>query len=877
MTNAMRWSRIPAGASVVLLSLVLMGAEKGGCGPIDPPVTTGDQCAAAADCVGLPHVMCLGDWACDTGACKWQCDLPDVACTQDSQCAKGEVCTFVTECPACTTAVPPCMAPCTSVGHCATATTTECVVGGCSGQLCGAKGDDLVSDCMYAEWYGCLQFSTCGNFGTNGACGWEVTPAFTSCMAGLSCGADSACAPGYVCQNGTCVLPEQPVGCFSDSDCGEGTHCSISDGVCASDPTCPMCDVCYGQCVPDVTPVACTADIDCKEGYICQQTAVCPPCVYESGCKVACQMVGQCVPKPVEFCTSDAECLTGQYCRIDACPADANCGPDASGAMNCVCTGSCQPVVTPGTCQTDADCQAGERCYWTGGCPPCDCASGTPDCACPMCMPPLNGQCGPYCDPAQAETCWNGIDDNCDGQVDEGCTPATPCTSDADCAQYEYCSLEVPVYDAAGNLSCCPANARCTPDIPSCVAGQCRLQAGYCWTDGDCGYGEQCLGASRCPPGAMCFVADYPGKCSPAEQLPCQSSADCPADQVCQWINGCPICECASEDPTCTCPMCAPAANGWCVPAGCVDRDGDGFCGTQDCDDANSAVFPGAAEPCDGIDNDCDGQVDEACQAQCFSDADCGAYETCQLLYAAGGASPVACCPPNAFCDSTMPPCGGGTCVLQSGLCWSDTDCGYGQKCEGAIVCPPGAMCFVADQPGKCVDAGLKCIADTDCTAGEFCDMTRNPISACCLPDQVCLMYLPVCQGLCSLQDGRCWTDADCVNGGACEGARKCPPGALCILPDAAGTCSTPTTPAKCSMDSDCATGQACRLITVCPACAGNIPPCAMPCSVEGQCMNECVSNADCGVSQYCEITKCDPATGTKCLGPYYCRPYGLD
>jgi hypothetical protein len=50
-----------------------------------------------------------------------------------------------------------------------------------------------------------------------------------------------------------------------------------------------------------------------------------------------------------------------------------------------------------------------------------------------------------------------------------------------------------------------------------------------------------------------------------------------------------------------------------------------------------------------------------------------------------------------------------------------------------------------------------------------------------------------------------------------------------------------------------------------------------MPCSVEGQCMNECVSNADCGVSQYCEITKCDPATGTKCLGPYYCRPYGLD
>ena len=46
----------------------------------------------------------------------------------------------------------------------------------------------------------------------------------------------------------------------------------------------------------------------------------------------------------------------------------------------------------------------------------------------------------------------------------------------------------------------------------------------------------------------------------------------------------------------------------------CRDVDGDGFgdasCG-DDCDDTNPAIFPGADELCDGVDNNCDGEVDE--------------------------------------------------------------------------------------------------------------------------------------------------------------------------------------------------------------------------------------------------------------------------
>ena len=53
-----------------------------------------------------------------------------------------------------------------------------------------------------------------------------------------------------------------------------------------------------------------------------------------------------------------------------------------------------------------------------------------------------------------------------------------------------------------------------------------------------------------------------------------------------------------------------------------VDLDGDGYLNDEDCDDNNAAVHPNASELCDGIDNNCNDEVDEGVLLTFFIDQD---------------------------------------------------------------------------------------------------------------------------------------------------------------------------------------------------------------------------------------------------------------
>ncbi len=72
-----------------------------------------------------------------------------------------------------------------------------------------------------------------------------------------------------------------------------------------------------------------------------------------------------------------------------------------------------------------------------------------------------------------------------------------------------------------------------------------------------------------------------------------------------------------------------------CVGCGAVfgdtgyrDDDGDGYGYYDDCDDQDPDVNPSGQEECDGVDNDCDGDIDEGVMSTYYADADRDGYGT---------------------------------------------------------------------------------------------------------------------------------------------------------------------------------------------------------------------------------------------------------
>ena len=161
--------------------------------------------------------------------------------------------------------------------------------------------------------------------------------------------------------------------------------------------------------------------------------------------------------------------------------------------------------------------------------------------------------------PSADEIC-NDVDDNCDGQIDE---------SGAIGERTWYRDLDGDGHGAAG---------------PSVTVQACHQPDGYAENNDDCDDGD-----NDTFPGAPEQCDGQDNDCDPSTIEDADSDGDdsTPCD---------PVPDCDDSDAT----------------LNPHDRDEDGISSCAgDCNDSVAAIRPGAAEICDGYDNDCDNRVDE--------------------------------------------------------------------------------------------------------------------------------------------------------------------------------------------------------------------------------------------------------------------------
>lgn len=164
------------------------------------------------------------------------------------------------------------------------------------------------------------------------------------------------------------------------------------------------------------------------------------------------------------------------------------------------------------------------------------------------------------------ERCGDRIDNNCNGQIDEGCGDESCVDIDGD----GYCGVN----------DCDESD----PDVS--IAG---LE--YC----DDGIDNDCNG--RIDDGCFCYDDDFDGFCAGVDCNDFDPGINPDQPEYCDDLtdNNCD----GQIDEGCE----------------CLDEDGDGSCASQDCDDNDPARAPRAREICGNqIDEDCDG-VDPECSS----------------------------------------------------------------------------------------------------------------------------------------------------------------------------------------------------------------------------------------------------------------------
>ncbi len=380
---------------------------------------------------------------------------------------------------------------------------------------------------------------------------------------------EPACVDDVDCADGVSFCA--PAECI-DGNCEAGTRDCSDELMCTLD----TCDAATGSCDHEPDSSLCDAD------EVCDTDAGCVP-----------------DPATTNPCTQDVHCEDGNPCTLDTC-VDEQCQNTTDDTQSCddgvFCNGA--ETCAAGTCVTESVV--------------CDDAL---DCTSDFC-----NETDRACD-VHADNDACGLGDVC--IADAGCQPSPEtCSASSDCADSDPCTIEVcnaagycdysdvlPAalwfYDADGD----GFSGLVIPPVEACAS------PGVGWSNDsdDCdddpiGCGDDCYPGNTAPDGCDGFDQDCNGVADETPDLSWYHDADG------DGFTGSDAPQVACDDPDGT-------SNGWVLgPSVEGDCDDDGVCG-EDC-------YPGndAPDVCDGLDQDCDGAIDEEPDLTWYHDADADGY-----------------------------------------------------------------------------------------------------------------------------------------------------------------------------------------------------------------------------------------------------------